>query len=455
MTDSAGPKLPSTEVAPRPARSGGGVARLVVTRGASVGKTLLVTRARVTVGRHQTNDLVLADPRVSAAHVEIERGPEARVIVRDLGTTNGTWLGEHRLIECEVGPGALLKMGDSLVRVEVDDRAEPERGSDAVRFGGLIGVSSEMRELFVTLDRVARSSLTVLAQGETGTGKEELARAIHAVSPRHDGPFVVLDAATIPPTLAESVLFGHERGAFTGADARHVGTFERAHGGTLFIDEIGELPLDLQPKLLRVLESRSFSRVGGHEVIPVDFRLIAATHRDLRAEIDAHRFREDLYFRLAEARVVLPPLRARPADIPILVRHFLEDLSTSEQSLTILDDALRSLSLRKWPGNVRELRNVISRAAALCQDGQITEQDLAGEGFGFRGSEAEREPLDLQGTFAEAKSRAIDRFERAYLDALVRRCGGNLSKASRQADLARNHLRALLKKRGLYDPGDT
>jgi DNA-binding NtrC family response regulator len=213
--------------------------------------------------------------------------------------------------------------------------------------------------------------------------------------------------------------------------------------------------MDLQPKLLRVLESRTFSRVGGHEIIPVDFRLIAATHRDLRAEIEAHRFREDLYFRLAEARVFLPPLRARPADIPLLARHFLEELFTSERPLSITEEALRSLTLRKWPGNVRELRNVIARAAALCQDSTITENDLAGEGFGFRGSEAEREPLDLQGTFAEAKARAIDRFERAYLDALVRRCGGNLSKASRQADVARNHLRALLKKRGLYDPGDT
>lgn len=455
MTEEAVRKLPTTEVGTRPVRASGGVARLVVTQGPSTGKMLLVTRSRLTVGRHQTNDLVLADPKVSATHIEIERRPEGRIVLRDLGTTNGTWLGPQRLIEAEVGPGALLRMGDSLVRVEVDDRAEPERGSDAARFGGLTGVSIEMRELFATLERVARSPLTVLAQGETGTGKEELARAIHTFSSRPDGPFVVLDAATIPPTLTESVLFGHERGAFTGADARHIGTFERAHGGTLFIDEIGELPLDLQPKLLRVLESRNFTRVGGHEVIPVDFRLIAATHRDLRVEIEAHRFREDLYFRLAEARVVLPPLRARPSDIPILVQQFLEDLSTPEQVITISEDALRSLSVRKWPGNVRELRNVIARGAALCQDGQITVQDLAGEGFGFRGSEAERDPLDLQGTFAEAKGRAIDRFERAYLDALVRRCSGNLSKASRQADLARNHLRALLKKRGLYDPGDT
>jgi DNA-binding NtrC family response regulator len=265
----------------------------------------------------------------------------------------------------------------------------------------------------------------------------------------------VLDAATIPGTLAESVLFGHERGAFTGADTRHVGTFERAHGGTLFLDEIGELPLELQPKLLRVLETRRISRVGGNEEIAVDFRLIAATHRDLRGLVEEKRFREDLYFRLAEARVVLPPLRARPADIGVLSRHFLAELSRPDAVLTITDEAIASLETRRWPGNVRELRNVIARAAALCQDGSIGANDLAGEGFGFRGSVAEREVLDLQGTFSDAKGRAIERFERAYLDALVRRCGGNLSKASRQADIARNHLRALLKKRGLYDPGDT
>jgi DNA-binding NtrC family response regulator len=427
----------------------------VVTQGPSAGKTLLLTRARATVGRHQTNDLVIADPRVSAAHLELERREEARVVVRDLETTNGTWFGAHRVLELEIGPGALLRLGDSAIRLEVDDRAEPERGSDAVRFGGLIGASPEMRELFATLERIAPTPLTVLAHGETGTGKEELARAIHRHSLRKDGAFVVLDAATIPASLAESVLFGHERGSFTGADTRHIGAFERADGGTLFLDEIGELPLDLQPKLLRVLETRAICRVGGTDVIPVDLRLIAATHRDLRAEIDAHRFREDLFYRLAEARVVLPPLRARPADIPLLAQHFLDELATPAMPLSMTSEAIKSLEGRRWPGNVRELRNVMARAAALCVDGAISEKDLAGEGFGFRGSAAEREALDLAGTFAEAKARAVERFEAAYLDALLRRCGGNLSKASRQADIARNHLRALLKKRGLYDPGDT
>ncbi|MFO0758217.1 MAG: sigma 54-interacting transcriptional regulator [Byssovorax sp.] len=446
--------LPPTESTPLPRRPSGGVSRLVVTQGPSAGKTLVLTRARATVGRHPTNDLVIADPRVSATHLELERRAEGRVLVRDLETTNGTFIGAHRLLEMELGPGALLRIGDSAVRVELDDRAEPERGSDAARFGPLVGSSPEMRELFATLERIAPTQLTVLAHGETGTGKEELARAIHACSTRKSGPFVVLDAATIPPSLAESILFGHERGSFTGADARHIGAFERAHGGTLFLDEVGELPLDLQPKLLRVLETRVISRVGGVESIPVDFRLVAATHRDLRVEIDAHRFREDLYYRLAEARVVLPPLRARPADIPLLAQRFLEELS-GEEPISMTPEAVESLLGRRWPGNVRELRNVIARAVALSADRVITAADLSGEGFGFRGSMAERQALDLGGTFAEAKARAVERFEAAYLDALLRRCGGNLSKASRQADIARNHLRALLKKRGLYDPGDT
>jgi DNA-binding NtrC family response regulator len=407
------------------------------------------------VGRHPTNDLVVEDPRVSGMHLELERRDEGRVVARDAGTTNGTWIGPHRIFEAELGPGALVRIGDSAVRLEIDDRAEPEKGSAEVRFGGLLGASAEMRELFASLERLAPTQLTMLVQGESGTGKQELARAVHTASPRAQGPFVSLDAAEMPATMAESVLFGHEPGAFPGADTRHVGVFEQASGGTLFLDGVGELPPAIQPRVLRALESRTITRMGGHEAFTVDVRLVASTARDLRADIEAHRFREDLFYRLAEARVFLPPLRARPADLPILARHFLDLLGTAERPLSMTPEALVSLGSRRWPGNVRELRNVIARAAALCQGDVITEADVAGEGFGFRGSVAEREALDLAGTFAEAKAHAIERFEQAYLAALLRRCGGNLSKASRQADIARNHLRALLKKRGLYDPGDT
>jgi DNA-binding NtrC family response regulator len=460
------------------------VARLVVTQGPSAGKTLLLTRARATVGRHPTNDLVLADPRVSSTHLELERRDEGRLLVRHLGTTNGTFLGTHRILEAELGPGALLRLGDSSIRLELDDRAEPEKGSDAAHFGGLLGASPEMRELFATLAQLARHDQSVLVQGEAGTGREAFARALHLHSLRNDGPFVTLDAARLPASLAESVLFGHEavspsaleaadalgdggaeggvEGGDRGDDGRapghtpapavYFGAFERAHGGTLFLEEIGELPLALQPKLLRVLEARAVTRVGGASPLAIDVRVVASSQRDLRADIDAGTFREDLFYRLAEARLLLPPLRARPLDIPLLTRHFLDELASDERPLVIMPEALQSLARRRWPGNVRELRSVLARAAALCEGGVLTEADLAGEGFGFRGSQAEREPLDLAGTFAEAKSRAVERFEAAYLEALLRRCSGNLSKASREADIARNHLRALLKKRGLYTP---
>jgi DNA-binding NtrC family response regulator len=431
------------------------VGRFVVIEGRNQGAAVSLVQAQATVGRHPTNDLVLHDPRVSSVHLELARRAGGRVFVRDAGSTNGTWLGASRITEAEIAPGAVLRVGDTRLLVEVDERAKPAAAAPVSRFEGLIGTTPEMRELFALLERVAIKSLSLLVQGDTGTGKEEVARAVHARSPRRDAPFTVLDATTIPTTLAESVLFGHERGAFAGADARYIGAFEQANGGTLFIDQIGELPLSLQPKLLRVLERRELTRVGGSEVVPVDVHVIASTHRDLRLEIDADRFREDLYFRVAQIRVVLPPLRARIDDIPALAQHFLALTAEPAHSPVQLGpEALAELKRRPFPGNVRELKNILVRAAALAEDQMIRPRDIAGEGYGFRGSEAERNPLDLAGTFSEAKQRAIERFERAYLETLVRRCSGNLSRASREADLARHHLRDLLKKRGLYGVTD-
>ncbi len=453
-SESKRPGVAVTEVQPREANARGGVGRVVAIDGPSRGAAIALVRSQATVGRHPTNDLVLADPNVSSVHLELTRRPGGRVLVRDAASTNGSWLGDHRLVEAELGPGATLRVGETTLVIESDERVSPSELPPVTRFGGLIGSTAEMRELFVVLARIASKPLSLLIQGETGTGKEEAARAVHAHSSRKDQSFTVLDATTIPATLAESVLFGHERGAFTGADARYQGAFERANGGTLFIDEVGELPLSLQPKLLRVLERRELTRVGGKDVVSVDVRVIAATHRDLRLEIEANRFREDLYFRLAQVRVVLPPLRDRPEDIPELARHFLEQSALAgEGPATIESAALAELTRRPLPGNVRELRNIMIRAAALSEDNVIRGHDIAGEGYGFRGSEAERNPLDLAGTFAEAKQRAVERFERAYLETLIRRCGGNLSRASREADVARHHLRDLLKKRGLYESG--
>jgi DNA-binding NtrC family response regulator len=426
------------------------VPKLVATAGPGTGRALAMSSALATVGRHPTNDLMLPDPKVSGVHLELRRVGE-RVHVRDAGSTNGTWMGPHRITEVELAAGGEIVVGGTTLRLDLDGQSSTAAVSPLSAFGELVGQSTEMRELFATLERVAPKSLAVLVQGETGTGKEEVARALHVRSTRASQPFVVIDATALPQTLAESLLFGHEKGAFTGADQRRIGFFEAAHGGTVFIDEIGELAAPLQAKFLRVLERQEVVRVGGHAPVKIDVRVIAATHRDLRHEIESGRFREDLYYRLAQVRVVLPPLRDRLEDIPILCQKLLASLpGEREMPILIEQGALDFLATQPWPGNVRELRNVLARAAAMAQEGIVRRQDVAGEGFGFRGTRQEREALDVSGAFAPAKDRAIERFESAYLAALMKRCGGNLSLAAREADVARHHLRDLLKKRGLY-----
>src|SRR5580658_3240926 len=440
-----------TEVSPeiRP-RSPTMVPRVVAVAGPGAGRAFAMSSLLATVGRHPTNDLVLSDPRVSGVHLELRRIAD-RIHVRDARSTNGTWIGAHRVTEIELADGGEIGVGGTTLRVERDDAALVAAISERMSFGHLVGVSRAMREMFATLERIAAKPLSVLVQGETGTGKEEVARALHAHSPRADQPFVVIDATALPESLAEALLFGHEKGAFTGADQKRGGFFEAANGGTVFIDEIGELPQVLQAKFLRVLEQQEVVRVGGNTPIKVDFRVIAATHRDLRHEIEAGRFREDLYYRLSQVRIVIPPLRERPEDIPILQQSLLASLKEDEGKSAVVEQAaLDFLRAQPWPGNVRELRNVLARAAALAHDGVIRRGDVAGEGFGFRGTRLERAALDLSGTFVRAKERAIDTFEFAYLSALMKRCGGNVSLASRESDLVRHYLRELLKKRGLY-----
>jgi DNA-binding NtrC family response regulator len=423
------------------------VPRITAVSGPGAGRVLAMASAQATVGRHPTNDLVLEDPRVSGVHLQLRR-IDHRVHVRDTGTTNGTWLGRHRVTEIELDSGAEITVGGTLLRFDVDKEAVASPLSPNNSFGELVGESTVMRELFALLDRIAPKEIGLLVQGETGTGKEEVARALHAKSRRADRPFVVIDATSLPETLAESLLFGHEKGAFTGANERRIGFFEAAEGGTVFLDEIGELSPMLQSKFLRVIERHEVIRVGGQLPIKVDVRVIAATHRDLRAEIEAGRFREDLYFRLAPVRILLPALRDRADDIPLLCQKLLQSMASDR--LLIESAALEYLKAQPWPGNVRELRNVLSRAAALATEDVIKRSDVAGEGFGFRGTREERTALDLSGTFVAAKDEAIGRFESAYLAALMKRCAGNLSHAAREANLARHHLRDLLKKRSLY-----
>ncbi len=417
--------------------------KLVAVSGPSAGRAFAVVRASATVGRHPTNDFVVEDPRVSGAHLELTRIQD-RVRARDVGSTNGTWLGPHKVMDVELALGGELTIGDTLLRLEVDETAAAPPQHDRDSFGQFVGRSPAMRELFATLERIAPKDLAVLVQGETGTGKEEVARAIHAASPRASSPFVVVDATALPEALAEAMLFGQEE---AGASEQRAGLFESANGGTVFLDGVGELLPALQAKILRVLERREIVRVGGQTPVPIDVRVLSSTSRDLRNAIDKGSFREDLYFRLAQVRVFVPPLRQRKEDLPLVCAKLL---SRAGSDVMIDVEALEHLSSMPWPGNVRELDNALQRAAAVARDGVIRRQDVAGEGEGFRGTAGERAPLDLSGTFAEAKDRAIDRFEKAYLTVLMKRCQGNLSAAARQADVARHHLRDLLKKRGLY-----
>ncbi len=420
------------------------VPRITAIAGPGAGRATAMTRAVATVGRHSTNDLVLDDARVSGVHLELRRVGD-RVHMRDAGSTNGTWLGPHRIADAQLSVGAEILVGDTLLRVDTDDAVASAAVSPHPSFGELVGVSTAMREIFATLERVAKKPLGLLFQGEAGTGKEEMARAVVASSPRAGAAFVVVDVTSLPPALADVALFGQEK---TSTVEAATGLLEAAHGGTVFLDEVGQLAPSSQAKLLRLLERQELTRTGGHVASKIDVRVLAATSRDLRHEIEEGRFREDLYLRLAQVRIFVPPLRDRMEDIPLLCNRLLA--AAGETALTIEADAMQQLTTYPWPGNVRELRNALERAAALAQDSVIRRADVAGEGFGFRGTREERSPLDLSGTFKLAKERSVERFESSYLAALMRRCNGNVSLASREADLARHHLRDLLKKRELY-----
>jgi DNA-binding NtrC family response regulator len=396
---------------------------------------------RVVVGTHPSAQLVLKDRTLSRFHCEItiETG---RAVLKDLGSRNGSIIDGVSVLQAHLDDGAVLTLGQTKLRFILGGDHAQVPLSAGNKFGLLVGRSWRMRALFALLERAAQSDLTVLIQGESGCGKELVADSLHREGPRRDGPFVVVDCASIPRGLIESELFGHEAGAFTGATGTRAGAFETAQGGTLFLDEIGELDLDLQPKLLRALEAREVRRVGGTKAIPVDVRVVAATHRELEREVNARTFRPDLYYRLAVVTARLPALRERAEDLPLLVDELLARLVPG--GLAAAPEALRTpeflsqLARHTWPGNVRELKHHLERCLVMERPVPTTPGQRSGP-----------PPVDVNQSLQTVRERHLHYVERCYLEELVAKHKGNVSAAARAAGVDRVHFYRLLAKAGL------
>jgi transcriptional regulator with PAS, ATPase and Fis domain len=414
---------------------------LVVASGPEAGARFESTGERLGVGVHPANEVRVDDARVSRFHCELRVHPRG-VQVRDLGSRNGTLVDGVRVDQAWVEHGATLRVGKTLLRFELLGGKNRIPLSERESFGSLFGAAPSMRALFAVLELAAPTDSTILLEGETGTGKEEAAQSIHDASLRREGPFVVLDCSALPPNLLEAELFGYERGAFTGANKSKAGLFEEAHGGTLFLDELGELRPDMQPALLRVLEQREVRRLGSTRTFSVDVRLVAATHRDLREEVTAGRFREDLYYRLAVVHARIPPLRERLEDLPMLADVLLRRMGLGDVELATLltPELLAAIGRSRWPGNVRELRNYLERCVVLG-DVQPFAQATA----------PSHEPgrVDARLPYADARTEALARFERDYAAALLELHEGNVSAAARAAGLARPYLHRILRRHGL------
>jgi len=412
--------------------------RVTVVRGPDKGLQAVSEGSEFSIGAGEGCSLRLSDTTVSRHHCLLEVSEEG-VRLRDAGSLNGVRFRGVRLFEAVLALPSQLELGRTVVQLESLSKPLELPLYSGESFGPLFGHSIAMRRVFALLDRAARTEATVLLTGESGTGKDLAAEAIHQASARSAGPFVVVDCGALPESLIESELFGHERGAFTGATERRVGAFQAADGGTGFLDEIGELPLSKQAILLRVLERRTVKPVGATSSRAVDVRFIAATNRDLRAEVNAGTFREDLYFRLSVVAAHLPPLRARQEDIPLLAERFRRSLAPDAPGLT--EELTARLSRYAWPGNVRELRHAVERAVALGEPWALSEPAV--------GDSAARLQVDPRVPFKESKAKLVQQFEREYLSALIQQTEGNASAAARQAGIDRVHLLKLLRQHGL------
>ena len=430
------------EALPRGART---EAQLVVVEGPDMGRAVrLGPEPRVVGSDPSSCDLVLTDDRVSRKHFSIT-AREGGYLVCDLGSRNGTVYEGSALSEAELPLGATLKCGRSFLRVLPRSAELEVRPSASRRFGELVGESLAMREVFAVLELAAASDVTVLLEGETGTGKELAARALHDEGRRRAKPFVAIDCGALPETLVESELFGHVKGAFTGAIGDRPGAFRRAAGGTLFLDELDSIPLEVQARLLRAVEERRVRPVGADVEHPVDVRLVCGARVELARRVAEGSFRPDLYYRVSVLRVALPPLRARREDVAPITAALLRQRGIEPGPIT--GTSLDRLFAHDWPGNVRELRNVLDRALALAPEARSFAELRVRVGAAASAEDPLRVSSDVP--FAEAKQRVIDGFERRYLDELLTRHDGNLSAAAREAELDRKHLRQLLTKHGL------
>ncbi len=434
--------------------------RLYVTKGPDAGQECLLDKPIIRIGADPKADLVLSDQTVSRRHCEI-RETEAGYRIVDLESTNGVIVAGTPCKDALLVPDCEVVIGNTSIRFSSSIDELQVIPSDHTRYGDIIGRSLRMREIYTVIDRVAPSDLAVVIEGETGTGKELVARAIHQRSRRSYKPYVVFDCSAFPANLLESELFGHERGAFSGAIATHRGVFERADEGTIFFDELGEMDPAVQPKFLRVLETGEVRRVGGERDFHVDVRIVAATNRSLSDMVNKGSFRRDLFFRLAKIQLHLPPLRARPEDVSPLTDHFLEEHATRTRGDRRLTprfgrEAMDLLLSYGWPGNVRELKNVVERAATFCDEGVITPADLPSE-LGGRGDlpgmipfSPVQQTVSSEGkTFHVAKEEMLSHFEKEFLQDLLRRFGTNISRAAREAGVDRRHFYRLLKKHRL------
>jgi DNA-binding NtrC family response regulator len=440
------------------AGSAGAEAFLVVHLAGEPRVVLLPEGTEVTIGRSRASTIYVDDERISRRHARIVRRG-ADVFAADLGSRNGTRVsgvplaGEQRLRGgdvIEAGPlRAIVAVAGAAAAAPPPPAPRP-RGNDADAEGGpdlQVIADPAMANVYELCRRVAAMPLSVLITGETGVGKERIAEAIQRASPRAAQPFVRLHVGALPETLVESELFGHERGAFTGADRRHRGYFEAASGGTLLLDEIGELPLPVQAKLLRVLESGKVIRLGSTDEIPVDVRVIAATNRDLAGEARAGRFREDLYFRLAGFRIDVPPLRQRQAEIPLLAALFARETAraASRPPVAVTPPALAALARYAWPGNIRELKHVVQAAMVMAGPGDVGVEHLP-PGVRDAAPASAAAPVTSGG---EALPASVERLERETIVKALNACAGNQTRAAAELGISRRTLLYKMKKLGI------